>query len=202
MLWKEIWFHEDDYARAQLLPLGCWNFCCDQLDRLKAHDAAYRAADGIGWTKMYSLPAAPMAIADLAISTGDLAAAMPWKLWRTNRVTTGTWSGKAERLPRTAAYRAGGCAIVFSWNEQRIVNSLWFKDGYASWWARRALLEGLFRIGILAPMLLVDWRGALVNLRDRKAIRAYLRNFGGGSSDDEAASDTEDNAAPAGKFLR
>lgn len=199
MLRKELWFHEDDYARVQFLPFSCWNFCCDQLDKLGAHDVAHRAPEGVGWTKMYSLPAAPAPTASLAISTGDLAAAMPWKLRRTNRVLTGTWSEKGERLPRTAAYRSGSCAIVFGWNEDRIVESLWFKDGYASWWNRRALIEAFFRLGLLAPLLLVDWRGALIDLRDRKAIRAYVRSLGGrrGSRDDDAKSGTIENETPA-----
>ncbi len=174
---KELWFHEDDYARSQFLPLSCWNYCCDELDRLRAHDLDYRSPEGIGWTKMYSLPPAPQRVADLAIRTGDLAAAMTWKMWRVNRVFSGGWSGKGGRLPRTAAYRTGGSAIVFSWNEDRVITSLWFLEGRASWWNRRALLGAFFRIGVLAPLLLVDWRGALVDLRDRKAIGNYLRNF-------------------------
>jgi len=191
---KELWFHEDDYAQVQFLPLSCWNFCCDQLDKLAAHDVEHRAPDGVGWTKMYSLPAAPALTASLGVSIGDLAAAMTWKLRRTNRILTGTWSGKGEKLPHTAAYRSGDCAIVFSWNEDRIIESLWFKDGYASWWSRHVLLEAFFRIGTLAPLLLVDWRGALIDLRDRKVIRGYLENVGGDSEpSDNAASVTEES---------
>lgn len=174
MLWKPLWIHEDDYNRTEFMPLGCWNFCRDELDKIDAHDEAHRVPEGIGWTKMYSIQPSPQPLVDIRLKVSDLSAAMPWRLRKTKRVLSGMLSEEGSRLPRTAAYMAGGNAIVFSWSDDKIINDLWFHDVFVSGWQRGPLLEAFFRIGILSPMLLVDWRGALVDLSDRKAIGDYL----------------------------
>lgn len=177
MLSKPVWFHEDDFQRVQFLPFSCWDFCLYHLHQISLHSEAHRAPDGIGWTKMYEIPSAPESVGDLSIPVSDLAAAMPWRMRKTMDVYTGGWSGEGSRQPDMAAYRSGRSAIVFGWDERRVIDSLWFKEGAIFWWNRGLLLEAMVRIGLLSHMLLVDWRGEIVDLRDRKATRKYLNMF-------------------------
>lgn len=171
---RTFWIHEDDIAQVQFMPSACRDFCIQQLREIARHDIAHRDPDGIGWTAMYSIPPSPLPIAHLKIRPGDIAAAMPWRMRRVRRVMTGGWSGEGTPMERTAAYMSGRAAIVFSWNESKIVQSLWYHDAVLSSWHRRPMLEALFRLGILAPLLLVDWRGRILDLGDRKAIRRFL----------------------------
>ncbi|MCG8543132.1 MAG: hypothetical protein MJE12_02870 [Alphaproteobacteria bacterium] len=174
MLSKPFWFHEDDFNKAQFLPFSCWYFCCEQLDKIREHGDTTRLPDGLGWSSLHRIPESPDAIADLGIPAGEIAAAMPWRLRRADTVTTGTWSEEGEPMSRMAAYMAGRSAIVFGWNEDDIVDSLWFYDGHISWWHRGVLLDAFRNLNLLRPLLLVDWAGAMVNLSDREGVRRYL----------------------------
>jgi len=180
--------HEDDIAQVQFLPSQCRDFCLDQLDRIARYGAAHSDPDGVGWTKMYRIPPAPASVADLGIRVGDLAVAMPWRMRRIRRVLTGGWSEKCEPLPRTTAYMAGRAAIVFRWREDGILDFLWYHYASTSWWHRYVMRQALFRLGVLAPLLLVDWRGAIIDLRDRRSLWAYL------SGSEDAGDDPSDEA--------
>ena len=196
MLSKKFWFHEDDFQQVQCLPMSCWDFCTYQLYEITRHEAAHAPTGQVGLSKMYNIPAAPVAFADLSISISDLAAAMPWRLRKTSHILSGGWSDDGTRQQNMAAYMAGSCAIVFSWNESNIINSLWFRDGYISRRHRGPLLEAFFRISVLRPMLLADWRGSLIDLSDRNAIRHYLENFGPGERTEGDKTQISETATP------
>ena len=172
---KSFWFHEDEYAETEVLPLDSWNFCTEQFAKIEEHEKAHRLDDGIGWTKMYIRPPSPLAIVHLGIHMEEIRIIMPWRLRPTDRVLTGGWSGEGDPLQDTTAYCADKCAIIVSWNAADMVDRIWFYGSGVSFWHRGAVTEAFARIGQLRPSLLVDWKSAtLIDLTNRQAIKQYL----------------------------
>ena len=171
---KSYWLHEDDHMQIEFLPIECWDYCRAEFAKIDEHEKAHRAPDGIGWTKMYFRGPSPYRIANLGIPLEAIKILMPWRLRRIDRVLTGGWSGDGVQMERMAAYKVGSGAILVGWDEADMVDTLWFHGFAKTWWDRTALTEAFARLGSLCPMLLVDWNGVLVDLRDVNAIRNYL----------------------------
>ncbi|MCP4381567.1 MAG: hypothetical protein GY798_09155 [Hyphomicrobiales bacterium] len=173
---KPVWVHEDDLGTVQVLPMACWNDCVDQLGSIEEFAERHEAPDGLGWTKMYEIQPGPKSLEDLSIKVGKVKGMVPLVMRPARKAVTGTYSGPDEPLERTAAYRAGGNAVLVSWSEDHRWTWLSFSAGHMTPWQLGPLSIFFHRLSSLAAVLLVDWRGALIDLSDHKAIVRYLKD--------------------------
>lgn len=101
-------------------------------------------------------------------------AVIPSELPRHDRVLTGAAPESWEPCERTRGYRIeDDGALYVAWTDESVVRAIWLVGGPDD--ARRGLLvEALVGIGVLADLLLVDWRGALVDLTNDRAVERYV----------------------------
>jgi len=49
----DIYFHEDDFCQAEILPIGSWKHCLEQIKEIDEFSHSHQAPGRIGWTEMY-----------------------------------------------------------------------------------------------------------------------------------------------------
>jgi hypothetical protein len=50
---REIYFHENDYCKAEILTIGAWVYCQEHLKEIDEFSNAHESSDGLGWTNIY-----------------------------------------------------------------------------------------------------------------------------------------------------
>lgn len=151
---RTIWFHEDDYCQTELLCDENLDWCVEETRKIEEFSEAHRA--GIGWTKMYMRPPAPVALATRGITVTELAEAIAPYAPPYDSVTTG-YSTHVEDAVNVAAYGAGGSVTLFAEQRDGVVTALWLELGRLDENAT-AMLAALSRWSLL----LVDWSGGQV----------------------------------------
>jgi hypothetical protein len=173
-------YHEDDFGQVEVLPRTCWNFCADRLELIAKHGRVAQApqpaaAAPAGPAPSPSQPASvkPQALRDLGIRVDALMRVMPRDLAMVPEVTTGHGAHR-HPAPRTRAFLAADRALLFaSWDEDEVVSTAWHVPCALTPDQRRLLVKTLESVGRLGELMLVDWRGKLVDLADAAAIQAY-----------------------------
>ena len=168
-----LFFHEDDYGQVEILPASNAAWCRDELAKVGAFADRHRAADGLGWTDGYVLAEAAERLGALGIAPAMVDTQIPPALPRHDRIFTGT-TARPEPCDKTRGYRIDDeGALYVAWTDESVVRAIWLVGAPDE--ARRApLVEALSGIGELAELLLVDWRGALVDLANEAAIAKYV----------------------------
>jgi hypothetical protein len=177
----KAYFHEDDYGAVEILPVGAWVHCEQQLGRIAEHDVKHRAPDGLGWTALLIREDSPVRFAELGLTLAELDAALSPHLPSTDEVVTG-YSTHREPVQRMRAWVVDGyMALYASWDESGRVQSVFFASSYVKPEKQPSFLAAMKALGALRPLLLVDWHAdALLRLDDTEMLQRWL------NGDDEA----------------
>jgi hypothetical protein len=172
---RELFVHEDDWGRIEVLPASAAEWCAREHARIRAFAAAHEAPDGGGWTDIYMRSAPPVALAEMRIPFAEACAAMRRQLAAFDVVASGTFSAP-EPVPRVRGFgaantgiivvpdRDGACVAMIS----LVLNGA---DGDCA-----AVVAALGALVTPEPLVLVDWaRGCIVPLADALKMRAYVQ---------------------------
>lgn len=154
---RQIYFHEDDYCRQQLLPREASGYVKLELNNIEDFAESHRAPNGAGWTDLYIRKGAPVELGELKISRESFAQTVSDFLPAFDEVFTG-YSTHREQCKTTCAWgRSHGCAIFADWNDQQIIQNIWTalfdRDEESILTATRAITA----VGQLRPLIYVDW---------------------------------------------
>ena len=174
---RPVWYHEDDFGQVEVRPLACWNDCVAQLSEIEAFAERHRDPDGHGYSDIYRMLSGPERLSDYGLKLRDVQNLVPLVMKPGRGVTSGTISGKAERLENCSAYKSGAATVVLSWTAERKVTWIGLFGGGLSPTAIGPMAAFLHRLGRMAPLLLVDWRGDLVNLGNNADVVRYLKRL-------------------------
>jgi hypothetical protein len=177
------YFHEDDYGAVELLPLGAWAHCEQQLGRIAEHDEKHRAPDGLGWTAVFLREDAPESFEELGLTLAELSAAFSAHLPFTDQVQTG-YSTHREPVKRARAWVVDEYAALYAgWDEGERVRYVFYVPSAVRPEKQALFLAALAALAALRPLLLVDWSaGALFRLDDTAALQRWIA----GEDGDEA----------------
>jgi hypothetical protein len=177
MVFERFFFHEDDYGQIEILPLSDWGHCAEQLRVIGEHGETHRVPGGAGWSKIYLRPEAPRTLASHKIPMRDFSACIPPELKPCGRIYTG-YSTYRERCRRTRGFLLGPhAALLVAWEptlSTKIVSQCWLVPGRFAEGKRGFLVTALAQLGRLKDLLLVDWRGSLVDLKDPDSVGNYV----------------------------
>lgn len=181
----KVFFHEDDYGAVELLPVGAWVHCEQQLGRIAEHDVKHRAPGGVGWTSIYIREDSPVSMVELGLTLVELDAALSPHLPFTDEVETG-YSTYREPVQRTRAWVVSGYMVLYaSWDESGRVRSIFCSSSFVEPAKQPSFLAAMKALGALRPLLLVDWNAdALLRLDDTEMLQRWLT--GEEESEDEA----------------
>jgi hypothetical protein len=172
----QAYFHEDDDSAVELLPVGAWAHCAEQLGHIAEHDEKHRAPDGMGWTGLYLRESSPRSFEELGVTLAELDAALSPHLPSTDQVLTG-YSTHREPIRRARAWVVDGYAALYAgWDERERVRYLFYVPSYVKPEKQGAFLAALKALAALRPLLLVEWSsGALFRLDDTPALERWVR---------------------------
>ena len=166
-------FHEDHYREIELLPLTNWEFCVEELEKIKAFDEEHRS--DVGWTDIYIRDHQRAPLAEAGISLAAWQDALSATLSPFDRVTTG-YSDYVQVIDKACAFGPDENLIFFADYEQpdTLTNawtSLYLLTPEAADLARTACesLAGRW------DLFLVDWGWSfMTRLDDTQRLDAYL----------------------------
>jgi hypothetical protein len=167
-----VWFHEDDYCQIELLPRSAEEFARRQAGQIESFAEAHRDGDA-GWTDIYIRSEPPASFGTLGIPLDALAAQVPSRLTRHDRVTTGYGTSR-ETAPRTVAWAMNNRALIFAnYDRADVIQNVWL-----GWFTRddvEVMREYLKRCADQWPLILADWAWSeIVDLRNESDLNAYL----------------------------
>jgi hypothetical protein len=171
----KVFFHEDDDGAVEILPVGAWVHCEQQLGRIAEHDVKHRVPGGAGWTSIYICEDSPVSMVELGLTLAELDAALSPHLPFTDEVETG-YSTYREPVQRTRAWVVSGyMALYASWDESGRVRSIFCSSSFVEPAKQPSFLAAMKALGALRPLLLVDWNAdALLRLDDTEMLQRWL----------------------------
>jgi hypothetical protein len=168
-----LYFHEDDYCSAQLLPGAALDFCAEELKMIAAFAAAHR--EGNSYTDIYMRKRPPHGLQDLRISRRALSDIIGNKLPLRRLVKTG-YGSHFEKASGTIGFGfTSSCCMFAQFDEAETLQNAWLQlyfDNLAYYDTMRTALAGL---GVAYDLIVVDWASAdLFTISDRDALSRYL----------------------------
>lgn len=167
-------YQEDLRFQTELLPLGAWDFCREQLEKRRAIVAEQGEA-GFGHLFIYQRDDPPTLIRDLAIPLSALVDALRPHLTDHEMVLAfGSETYEVEEFSH--GWGDDAFAIVAD-HDDGLVETIWMIFGIDESAPYETMESALTAIPRRDEMLLVDWElGLLIRAGDIDRLRGYLRD--------------------------
>lgn len=170
---REIYFHEDDYCQAELLPLTAKNFCLKQIGVI--NDFAEEHTGGAGFTDIYVSENSPHSLEELKIFPEKIAETLDF-LPEFDKVKSEYLEWIPDSAPAFARGIDNDTAVFWEKDENGIISAMWLgiyvvSENRDIW--HRILIQ-LGKLGLI----LADWcAGMCVDLTNPEEIENYLNTI-------------------------
>lgn len=167
---NSIFYHEDDYRQAEIVPAENFNELIKQAENVQ--DFAEKHFDGAGYTDMMVREDNGIKLKERGIKSVELdliLSGLPIK--KSTEVSTGIRPGEMKSK-NTFGYGENHNGIFFNF-ESDIVTGIWISGSIPA--DNEKVIEVLNKIGQEWNLLLMDWNTLeLVDLKNREQIKKYL----------------------------
>jgi hypothetical protein len=159
---REIYFHEDDYCQAEILPIGAWDHCQEQLKEIDEFSNAHESPDGMGWTDIYVRSEGPTELNKINLSISSFKKTFEGQLKCFKKVYTG-YSTYKDRCNNTICYGYNeSCAVFADWNREQMVKHVWTSLFSSDQNELTTVINGIHSLGKRYDLLYVDWAWGLL----------------------------------------
>lgn len=171
---RKVYFHEDDYCQAEILPITAKKFCLKQIGEI--YEFAVRHSEEIGFSDMYVRDESPHLISEAEISQEKIAEVLDF-LPEFDEVDSEYLHYIEDSKPVFARGIDNDTSVFWEKDEKGIISAMWFGI-YVIPENRDIWYKTLTALGSIAPLLLVDWcAGICVDLADVKEIENYINKI-------------------------
>jgi hypothetical protein len=173
---REIYFHEDDYCKQELLPREALPFAEAQVKQIDEFADAHRAPSGLGWTEIYTRKDSPVGFRTLGMKKEDFDVAISPHLPTFDLVYTG-YSSYRERSWKAAAWgTAQHNALFADWGDDGIITNVWTQFFDSDEKSLLAASKAVAALGMLHSIIYVDWAwGYTCEIINAEAFASHLR---------------------------